>query len=48
MDDENLIPKEQKGCCGGSKGCKVQLLISEAISKECKRKKKFLSMAWID
>jgi hypothetical protein len=20
MDDENLMPKEQKGCCRGSKG----------------------------
>jgi len=27
MDDENLIPKEQNGCCRGSKGCKDQLLI---------------------
>jgi hypothetical protein len=27
MDDENLMPKEQKGCFSGSKGCKDQLLI---------------------
>ena len=27
MDDENLMPKEQKGCCSRSKGCKDQLLI---------------------
>jgi len=40
MDDENLIPKEQKGCCRGSKGCKNQLLISKAILQECKCKKK--------
>ena len=31
MDDENLIPKGQKGCCSGSKVCKDQLLISKAI-----------------
>jgi len=31
MDDENLMPKEQKGCCSGSKGCKDQMLISKAI-----------------
>ena len=31
MDDENLIPKEQRGCYRGSKGCKDQLLISKAI-----------------
>jgi len=29
MDDENLMPKGQKGCCSGSKGCKDQLLISK-------------------
>jgi len=47
MDDENLMPKEQKGYCSGSKGCKDQLLISKTILQECKcRKKK--CMAWID
>jgi len=40
MDDENLMPKEQKGCCSGSKGCKDQLLISEVILQECKCRKK--------
>ena len=48
MDDENLMPREQKGCCRGSKGCKDQLLISKAILQECKRRKKNLCMAWID
>jgi hypothetical protein len=48
MDDENLIPKEQKGCRNGTKGCTDQLLISKAILWECKRRKKNLSMAWID
>ena len=48
MDDENLIPKEQKGCYRGSKGCKDQLLISKGILQECKRKKKNVSVAWID
>ena len=48
-DDENLIPKEQKGCYRGSKGSKDQLLISKAILQECKRReKKKMSMAWID
>ena len=39
MDDENLVPKEQKGCCRGSKGCNDQLLISKAILQECKCRK---------
>ena len=40
IDDENLIPKEQKGCYKGSKGCKDKLLISKAILQECKGRKK--------
>ena len=48
MDDENLIPKEQKGCYIVSKGRKDQLLISKAILQECKRRKTNLNMAWID
>jgi hypothetical protein len=48
MHGENLIPKEQKGCCSGTKGCKDQLIISKAILQGCKRRKKNLSMAWID
>ena len=39
MDDENLIPKEQKGCYRGSKGCKDQLLISKAILLQTQEKK---------
>jgi len=38
--DENLMPKEQKGCCSGSKGCKDQLLIPKIILQECKCRKK--------
>jgi len=48
MEDENLIPEKQKGCCRRSKGCKDQLLISKAILQECKCRKKNLCMAWIN
>jgi hypothetical protein len=48
IDDEKLMPKDQKGCCTGSKGCKDQLLISKATLQECKCWKKNLCMAWID
>ena len=41
VDDENLMPEEQKGC-------KDQLLISKAILQECKCREKNLCMAWID
>jgi hypothetical protein len=36
VDDKNLMPKKQIGCCRGSKGCDDQLLISRKILKECK------------
>ena len=39
-DDENLMPKEQKGCCSGSEGCKDQLLISKEILQKCRCRKK--------
>ena len=39
MDDENLMPKEQKGCCSESKGCKNQLLILKEIIQENAGKK---------
>jgi len=39
MDDENLIPNEQKRFYRGSKGCEYQLLISKAIIQECKCRK---------
>jgi hypothetical protein len=29
MDNENLMPKEQKGGCSGTKGCKDHLLLSK-------------------
>jgi hypothetical protein len=34
MDDENLIPKEQKWGCSGTKGCKDHLLLSKVTLQE--------------
>jgi len=48
MDNENLMPKEHRGCCRGLKGCKDQLLISKPILQECICKKKNLCMTCID
>ena len=42
MDDENLMPKGQKGCFSGLKGYKDQLLISKAKLQECKCGEKIL------
>ena len=48
LDENNLLPVEQKGCRKGSYGCKDQLLINKAIMEEVKSKKRNLSTTWID
>ena len=42
------MPEEQRGCARNAYGCKDQLLINKTIIEDCKKKKKNLSMAWID
>ena len=44
----DILPDEQKGCRRRSRGTKDQLLIDKAVTREAKRKKRHLSMAWID
>jgi len=48
LEEQSLLPAEQKGCHPGSKGCKDQLMISDAIYEDCRRRNKNLSVAWID
>jgi hypothetical protein len=48
LEENNLLPAEQKECHSGSKGCKDQLLISKAILEDCKTRRKNLNMAWTD
>ena len=48
LHTNNLLVEEQKGCKKKSRGTKDQLLIDREVLKEAKRKKRFLSMAWID
>jgi len=48
LEEQSLLPAEQKGCHPGSKGCKDQLVISKAIYEDCRRRNKNLSIAWID
>ena len=47
LDENDLLPKEQKGCRRGSYGSKDQLLINKAIIEDAKKRKN-LSTAWID
>lgn len=48
LDVNNILPEEQKGCKKGSYGCKDQLLINKMIMEDCFKKRKNLSMAWVD
>ena len=47
LEENDLLPEEQKGCRGNSRGTKYQLLISKAVMENCRRKDE-LSMVWID
>lgn len=48
LENNNLIPDEQKGCKRNSRGTKDQLLIDKTIIRNCKRRKTNLGMAWVD
>ena len=48
LDQEKLLPEEQKGCRKGSRGTKNLLYIDRAVIKEVKSRNKNLAMTWID
>ena len=48
LDQEKLLPEEQKGCRKGSKGINDLLYINRGVIKEVKSRNKNLAMAWID
>jgi hypothetical protein len=48
LEDQSLLPAEQKGCHLGSKGCKDQLMISKTIYEDCRRRNMDLIITWID
>jgi hypothetical protein len=48
LEEQSLLPVEQKGCHPGSKVFKDQLMISKAIYEDCRRRNKDLSIAWTD
>ena len=48
LDQEKLLPEEQKWCRKGSSGTNDLLYIDRAVIKEVKSRKKNLAMAWID
>ena len=48
LDQEKLLPEEQKGGMKGSRGTNDLLYIDRAAIKEVKSRNKNLAMAWID
>ena len=48
LDQEKLLPEEQKGCRKGSRGTNDLLYIDRGVIKENKSRNKNLAMAWID
>ena len=48
MENENLLPEEQKGYRRKRRGRKDQLLIDKKILKDCRKRRANLAMAWID
>ena len=48
LDQEKLLPEEQKGCRKGPRGTNDLLCIDKAVIKEVKSRNKNLTMACID
>ena len=48
LEENSLLPSEQKGCRRKSRGTKDQLLIDQMILRDCKRRHTNLAMAWLD
>ena len=48
LENEGILPEEQKGCRRKSKGAGDQLYIDKRLLQEAKQRKKNLAMGWID
>ena len=48
MENQKLLPEEQKGCRRKSRGEKDQLLIDKTIVKNCRKRRTNLAMVYID
>ena len=48
LDQEKLLPEEQKECMKGSRGTNDLRFIYRAVLKEVKSRNKNLAMVWID
>ena len=48
MEEEKILPEEQKACKRNIRGTKDQVLSDKAVLRDCKRRSENLEMAWID
>ena len=48
LEEEQLLPEEEKGCKQGSRGIKDQMIIDKSMLKYCKKRHKNLPTAWIN
>ena len=48
LEEEKVLPEEQKGCKRNSRGTIDKVLLDKAVFRDCKRKSTNLAMAWID
>ena len=48
LEENGLLPTEQKGCKRDSYGCKYQLLVNKMIMEDCKAREKNLATSCID
>ena len=48
LNENNLLPVEQKGCRKSSRGTKDHLTIDKLVLKNCKKRLTNLCMSWID
>ena len=48
LNQQKLLPEEQKGCRRKARGTKYQLLIDKEVVKNSRRRKTNLNVAWID
>ena len=48
LEENEMLPVEQKGCRKKGRGTKDQLLIDKAILEDSEHKHRNLAMAWVD
>ena len=48
LDENEVLPEEQKGCKRNSRGTKDQLLVDKTILPDCIKRHKNHSRAWVD